>query len=171
MVKFLLKDTKLQIKMSDIEPTTFNTNIGSPQGDGLSGVLFDIYYENSFRKLTEELDKISPELSITINCHNPPNELQYADNADFITKDERRNHTLNNIYSEILLKDNLKSNTLKTEHTQIERGNNGTELWRNVKKLGSLLGDREDINRRKQLSIMSKYETLWIKKEHLNEHL
>ena len=37
IVKFLLKDTKLQIKMSDIEPTTFNTNIGSPQGDGLSG--------------------------------------------------------------------------------------------------------------------------------------
>ena len=33
MVKFLLKDTKLQIKMSDIEPTTFNTNTGSPQGD------------------------------------------------------------------------------------------------------------------------------------------
>ena len=42
-----------------------------------------------------------------------------------------------------------------------------------LKKLGSLLGDKEDINRRKQISIisMNKYETLWIKKEHLNEHL
>ena len=62
---------------------------------------------------------------------------------------------------------------MKTEHTQIERGNNDTELWRNVKKLGSLLGDEEDINRRKQLSIIgiNKYETLWIKKKHLNEHL
>ena len=62
---------------------------------------------------------------------------------------------------------------MKTEHTQIEGGNNDTELWRNVKKLGSLLGDKEDINRRKQLSIfsMNKYETLRIKKEHLNEHL
>ena len=37
-VKFLLKDTKLQIKMSDIEPTNFTTNIGSPQRYGLSGV-------------------------------------------------------------------------------------------------------------------------------------
>ena len=155
MVKFLLKDTKLQIKMSDIEPTTFNTNIGSQQGDGLSGVLFNIYFENSLRKLREELDKISPELPATINYQNPPNELQYADDADFITKDERRNRTLNNIFSDILLKDNLKSNTLKTEHTQIERGNNDTELWRNVKKLGSLLGDKEDINRRKQLSIIN----------------
>ena len=155
MVKFLLKDTKLQIKMSDIEPTTFNTNIGSPQGDGLSGVLFNIYFENSLRKLREELDQISPELPTTINYQNPPNELQYADDADFITKDERRNRTLNNIFSDILLKDNLKSNTLKTEHTQIERGNNDTELWRNVKKLGSLLGDKEDINRMKKLSIIS----------------
>ena len=108
-----------------------------------------------------------------MNYQNPPNELQYADDADFITKDERRNRTLNNIFSDILLKDNLKSNTLKTEHTQIERGNNDTELWRNVKKLGSLLGDKEDINRTKQLSIisMNKYETFWIKKEHVNEHL
>ena len=88
MVTFLLRDTKLQIKMSDIEPTTFNTNIGSPQGDGLSEVLFNIYFENTLRKLREELDKISPELPTTISHQNPPNELQYADNADFITKDE-----------------------------------------------------------------------------------
>ena len=40
----------LQIKMSDKEPTIFNTNIRSPQGDGLSGVLFNIYFENSLRK-------------------------------------------------------------------------------------------------------------------------
>ena len=115
---------------------------------------------------------MSPELPTTINYQNPPNELQYADDADFITKDERRNRTLNNIFSDILLKDNLKSNTLKTEHTQIERGNNDTELWRNVKKLGSLLA-RIVINRRKQISIISmkKYETLLIKKEHLNEHV
>ena len=103
--------------MSDIEPTTLNANIGSPQGDGLSGVLFNIYFENSLRKLREELDKISPELPATINYQNPRNELQFADDADFITKNERRNCTRNNIFSNILLKDNLKSNTLKTEHT------------------------------------------------------
>ena len=97
MVKFLLKDTKLQIKMSDIEPTTFNINIGSPQGDGLSVVLFNIYFENSLRKLREELDKVFPELPTTINHQNPPNQLQYADDADFITKDEQTNYTLNNI--------------------------------------------------------------------------
>ena len=159
--------------MSDIESTTINTNSGSPQGDGLSGVLFNIYFENSLRKLTEKLHKISPELPTTINHQNPPNELKYADDADFVTKDEQRNCTLNNLFSNILLKDKLKSNTLKTEYTQIERGNNDTELWRNIKKLGSLLGDKEDTNRRKHFSItsMNKYETLWIKKEHSNAYL
>ena len=173
MVKFLLKDTKLQIKMSDVEPNTFDTNIGSPQGDGLSGVLFNIYFENSLRKLRDELDKISPELPTIISYQNPSGELQYADDGYFITKDQQRDKTLNEIFSDILLEDNLKSNTSKTEHTIIERGNNGTELWRNVKKLGSLQGDKEDINRRKQLCIisMNKYETLWIKKEKLNENL
>ena len=117
MVQFRLKDTKLQTKMPDIEPTTFITSIGSPQGDGLSGVLFNIYFQNSLRKSKEEIDKISPELPTTVRHQNPTNELQYADQADFITKDEQRNNTLNNMFSEFLLKDNLKSNTLKTEHT------------------------------------------------------
>ena len=148
MVKFLSKDTKVEIKMSDIEPTTFNTKTGSPQRDGLSGVLLNINFEKSLRKLREELDKISPQLPTNINYQNPPNELQQADDADFIRKDEPRNCTLNNIFSDISLKDNLKSNTVKTEHTRIESGNNGTELWRNSKKLRSLLGDKEEINRR-----------------------
>ena len=160
MVKFLLKDTNLQIKMSHAEPTTCNTNIGSPHGDSLGGV-FNIYFENSLRKLREELGKICPELLTTINYQNPPNELQYADDADFITKDEQGNCTLNNIFSDILLRDNLKSSTLKTEQTEIERGNNDTELFRNVKKLGSLLGDKEDIYRRKQLSIIQKETALY----------
>ena len=73
MIKFLLKDTKLQIKMSDIESTTLNANIGSPKADGLSGVLFNIYFENSLTKLRVELDKISPELPTTISHQNPPN--------------------------------------------------------------------------------------------------
>ena len=71
MVKFPLKDTKLQIKMSDIEPNNFNTNIGSPQGDGLSGVSLNIYFENSLRKLREELDKYLPNylLLLTTKIH------------------------------------------------------------------------------------------------------
>ena len=40
-------------------------------------------------------------------------------------------------------------------------------MWRKVKKLGSLLGDREDIARRKQLSTTSlrKLDSLWIRRK------
>ena len=62
---------------------------------------------------------------------------------------------------------------MKADQTKMERGNNDAELWRNVKKLGSLLGDKEDINRRKQLSLISMniYEILCIKIEQLNKQL
>ena len=49
---------------------------------------------------------MSSELPTTITYQNPPVGLQYADDADFITKDEQRNCALNNIFSDILLKDN-----------------------------------------------------------------
>ena len=83
---------------------------------------FNICFENSLRKSKEELDKISPNLPPIISHQNPLNELQYADDVDFITKDGQRNYTLNIMFGDILLKDNLKSNTLEAEHTQIEGG-------------------------------------------------
>ena len=48
----------------------------------------------------------------------------------------------------------------------IGKGDNNTEVWRKVKKkLGSLLGNKEDTEHRKQLAIarMNKYEKMWIK--------
>ena len=49
---------------------------------------------------------------------------------------------------------NLKVNVDKTEETKIQRkSNRDEENWRNKKKLGSLLGDYEDMKRRVQLSI------------------
>ena len=88
----------------------------------LSGVLFNIYFENSLKKLREEFDKISPELPTTKIHQMKCNILMMQTWLQKMNKD-------------ILLKNNLKSNTLNTEYTQIECGNNDIELWRNVKKL------------------------------------
>ena len=64
---------------------------------------------------------------------------------------------------------NLKVNEDKTEHTFLQRGDCNTETWRNVKKVGSLLGDSEDIIRRKELAIssMNKLQAVWIRREHI----
>ena len=88
-----------------------------------------------------------------------------------MTTEESTKNKLNNIVKDTLLEDNLVVNDTKTEHTIIERGKKrNEEEWRNVKKLGSLLGDGEDIIRRKQLAIVAnkEFNQLWIRKEKLS---
>ena len=64
----------------------------------------------------------------------------------------------------LLTNKNLLVNEDKTENTTIKRKEIETEQeWRNAIKLGSKLGDREDIKGRKELSniALSKNETVW----------
>ena len=149
----------------------FETNVGSPQGDGLSGDLFTVYFEHALRALRARLNDLSPLTVHQMQHQHPPPEVEYADDVDFITVEKQRDEVFNQIFSDTLEEYKLKSNVTKTEHTVIERGTYETELWRHVKKLGSLLGDREDINRRKQLAIvaMNKYEKTWIRNTPLNQ--
>ena len=42
LVNFLLKDTKLRVRTNE-EGSIFATNIGVPQGDGLSPVLYNVF--------------------------------------------------------------------------------------------------------------------------------
>ena len=111
---------------------------------------------------------------------------------DFITTEKEKQHNLSKYVKEILLEENLKVNESKTEETILERkikvpyrcerteGINlkitkldNEEKWRTVKKLGSLLGDIEDVCRRKQLSIaaLNKLQSIWIRKEKIKQAL
>ena len=51
MIQLLLSNTSLDIRINKAETEPFNSNMGSPQGDALSGVLFDIYFEESLSKV------------------------------------------------------------------------------------------------------------------------
>ena len=168
MIRFLLTNTTLEIKMNNIETQPFESNIGSPQGDGLSGTLFNIYFEHALRKLRSQLQQ-----NDAIQHTKTLNELIYADDADFLTSDIQQDKKLNRIVKDVLLAENLKVNETKTEHTTIERKDKNDEKWRTVKKLGSLLGDVEDIARRKQLSIvsLSDMNNVWIRNDHIKQEL
>ena len=76
-----------------------------------------------------------------------PHEMIYADDCDFITEMEKEKYTTYRNAKRILNNNNLQVNEDKTEHTIIKREKE--EIWRNVIKLGSKLGDNEDIKRRK----------------------
>ena len=86
----------------------------------------------------------------------------------------------------------MKVNETKTEETVLERKSkvkfkceqtdginlkvvkqDYEEKWRTVKKLGSLIGDSEDLSRRKQLSIVSlnNLNNIWIRKDHIKQSL
>ena len=64
---------------------------------------------------------------------------------------------------ETFSKYNLHVNVEKTELTTISRKDDN---WKNIKKLGSLLGDKEDIENRKHLSRLAlrKLNNVWIRK-------
>ena len=67
---------------------------------------------------------------------------------------------------------NLKVNNDKTEETFIIRERKKSdEKWRKTKKLGSLLGDYEDMRRREQLSnnAMPEVKKLWKKSKVSNK--
>ena len=176
MIQLLLSNTTLDVRINTAETEPFSSNMGSLQGDALSGVLFNIYFEESLRRVRtfrHEMDSDDGEESGKGAPNFLPQEAIYADDADFLTTSEEEKKTITEKIGEILLRDNLKVNSSKTEQTEIFRGDRNTERWRTVKKLGYLLGDTEDIQRRKQLSItsMNRLNHIWIRKDHVSEKL
>ena len=167
IVRRLLSNTTIEVRVKGAETTPFISNIGSPQGGSISGPLFEIYFENSLREVRSEIVKYEESQNIQKNETSLPDEMIYADDCDFLTMEVTTKQYVNENTDEILLQHNLLVNTDKTENTTLVRhvGKDSIEKedWRKVKKLGSLLGDREDIARRKQLatSSLQKLSEIW----------
>ena len=69
----------------------------------------------------------------------------------------------------VLMRKNLERNISKKSKAERTKARENAEPWRGVKKLGSKLGDCEDIMNRKQLSnnAMNNMNKIWLKKEKL----
>ena len=141
LIQVLLADTSLILKYND-EETKFDTIIGTPQGDSLSPVLFIIYLEAALR----EVRPLITTPTIT------PSEMVYADDVDFIFDNEESAKQALPIIVSTLQKWNLIVNESKTEFTEVDKSKNE---WKTTKKLGSCLGDEEDIGRRKTLATIA----------------
>ena len=156
IIRFLLSNTTISVKVNgSSKPLPFKSNIGVPQGDGLSPVLFTIYLEAALREVRQELEG---ETSI-------PNEMAYADDVDFIST---KQHIEVDKVQRKLSEFNLEVNVDKTEYTVLKRKENRSdEDWRQTKKVGSLLGDSEDVERRKTLSTiaLNKLFNIWVRRD------
>ena len=102
-----------------------------------------------------------------------PDECIYADDTDLINncagKKKRQLQFVTPTFGEL----NLQINDTKTEHTVLKRSDKKIEEWRSTKKLGSLIGDQEDILRRKQLSTTALHNlsNIWIRKNRITERV
>ena len=159
-----------------LETTSFFTyNRGSPQGHGTSGILFNIYSEDAHRRTRAKMiqNNLQIEHSFSkVKKVSLPGEMIYANYTDILNTDQRVKAKVLNTICKIFHERNLQINADKTEHTILKRGKKKAEPWRKMKKLGSLSGDKDDVARRKQLSItaMNNMENSWIKKGHISEN-
>ena len=155
LVRFLLSNTCLNIRIGGTkEEKKFTSNIGTPQGDSLSPILFVVYLENALK----EVRPILPESEKTL-----PNEIAYADDVDFIARER-----IDVAQIQRVLKRYNTVNVDKTEYTILDRNE---KSWKNTKKVGTLIGDTEDVQRRKQLSTaaLAKLQNVWVRGDKLKK--
>ena len=100
MIRVLLSDTKMIVK-DQFMCDEFKTNLGSPQGDSISGIFFNVYFEKHLRKVREMLDE-----NKTLAEHRSllPAEMIYADDCDFITERATTRDIITTEVSDILSK-------------------------------------------------------------------
>ena len=160
MCQSLLADTNLKVKLGEAVSDPFETTIGTPQGDGLSPILFAIYLECALREVRKQCEAQRP-----VSDSGLPLEALYADDSDFISLSPSFLQFLEALIPPTIDRYKLKANATKWERTALAAGDNNE--WRKTKKLGSLLGDDEDIERRKALATASfkSLRLLWERKK------
>ena len=60
MIRLLLANTTLEIPIKGANTVTFQSNVGSPQGDGISGPPFNIYFEAALKDLRNTIEIATP---------------------------------------------------------------------------------------------------------------
>ena len=136
MMKILVENVKLRVRIGNSLGKEINTNIGVPQGDCLSPILFILYLAEALK----------PTQSIAtppyVEDHRYPNfstnllmiDQKYADDISWITNKEERKNEIRKQVPPILKEKNLQVNDSKTEEYEIKRG--GDENWKKCKYLG-----------------------------------
>ena len=88
MCQMLLADTSLKVKLKEAVSEPFETTIGTPQGDGLSPILFAVYFERAVRDIWEALPPVPPR---PLCDSELPTQMIFAD--DILISPVTLNHT------------------------------------------------------------------------------
>ena len=178
LVKILLEQVEYSVKVGNSVGEPFQTTTGSPQGDCLSALFFILYLakalgfephtkdhayalprylENKTPEEVQEHDYPIPPMKVyelsktqTLNI-----DTQYADDCGhaIISENKILVNYIKATTPAILKMSNLYCNELKNEEHIINHENRYDGSWRKCKFLGSLLGTKCDMQRRKILAI------------------
>lgn len=172
LIRYLLSETKLRIKVNSTVSGEFLVTIGAFQGDSLSGNLFTLYLAGALYHVRAFMSTERPNPPIADNLL--PLEWEYADDVDFADEDKDILEAILPICKKILGEWNLFVNESKTEFTHFylagknELDDKGEpikdrEPWRNSVSFGSRLCSKEDIKRRCILgnAAFQSYKKVW----------
>ena len=121
IIRTLLSDTTINIQFEDCKGEEIETNIGSPQGDAMTGTFLNIAFEKSLRNLREKMNKRKPAIEHSYaETTNPSKELIFADDSDFPTLSKAEQELLKSIIKETQAEVDLIVNEDKTEETIIK---------------------------------------------------
>jgi hypothetical protein len=160
LIAVLLSNTSLRIRLNGSMSEEFWTTVGTPQGDGLSPLLFILYLEFALRVLRAEFE----------NRGIVADESMYADDVDFLVEDDAAVEQIIDLAPTVFGPFNLCLNESKTEITKLGRD---VTMFDSTSKLGSLLDDTKDINRRVAISnnAMHGYHKLWMRSRFVSESM
>ena len=167
LVRFLLSNTILKVRVNSSTSVEFVTTLGSFQGDSLSGCLFTLVLAGALYHL-RILIPFRPALP-----YNPstmmPLESEYADDVDFLDDDPIKLQFIQAVASNVLKQWSLNINTTKTEFVNFHLSQKNDadfekEEWRQSKLLGSHMCSNYDILQRciKGNIAFNSYKNVWL---------
>ena len=149
IIRALLGQTSLTVKINGAYGNPFPTILGTPQGDGLSPILFTIYLEGAMRELRLSDGALYGRFN-GVNWRDDIWEMSYADDVDFVSPDKQLLETLIEIIpSKFETNFGLKVNKDKTERKTFSQ--NHTDQV-DFKKLGTKVDPAADVRYRIQKS-------------------
>ena len=111
LVRFLLSNIKIKVKVNAELSLEFETSIGGPQGDSLSGKLFTLTLAGALYNLRAVMLRPTPP----IKYDGMPEESEYSDDVDFMDTEKDALTALFLTAKDVFSKWNLQINETKTE--------------------------------------------------------
>ena len=125
-------------------------------------MLFTVYLEHALKEVRTVIGEPKSPLEEKIL-----REIAYADDVNFVGLEYIDIDAVQRTLHRYNLKVNIDKTEKKTSLSKHE------DAWRSTKKVGSLMGDKEDVERRKQLSnaALYKLKNIWIGKDKINHNI